>query len=321
MTISTANLSAGEIAAFNNDRPLFACSNALDSYNVVPVWKANTDASGARANFPNWTAGSDITDNGYPTRFAFDRQLTSWTQPVYTAANRNYALLFDLGGIFDIDIFALINHQLRNYSTNAVTITYSFSDSNDFSTGAAYDVQLTAGGSNKRIVDYRMSQGVYTRISGCEFFRLNFHVPASAGTVPRVGELLLGRRHQMSYYQNPPFDDASVRSDVADFVPKSGARRRYVRYAGQRIYSPTWQFGHADANGLDQLTELRAAFAECNYGGKPFLYVNNPTTAPTVAPWMMFEQPDLDIPVVEGPTDRVVQTHLTEIAPFQIVEI
>jgi hypothetical protein len=330
--VTLGQIAAAESANCIADHPLFVATNVFELYNNQAQWRGTTGTG--RGSFPTWSSGSDITETGYPTRFAYDRQLTSVTRPLYTSSTTNYAFLADLHTGSDnahtFDTVAIINHHLDTYSSNTVTITVSLSDQTTFPStegsdtpaSVNMDFSVTAGGSAQRIVltNLTIHSQAYSRVTQCRYIRINFAVPAAQGTVPWIGEVVFGRRHQMSYFPDVPWEDQGLRSDVVDFNGKSGSRVRYTRHSGQRIYTPTFHSGGVDTVGLNQETELRTMFAESSYGSLPVLYVNNPFSASGVAPYVYIEHPEISYPVL-GPFERMGSMTLTETAPFQAVEV
>jgi hypothetical protein len=327
-SIIVGQISAAEQASLIADHPLFVSNNVLESVQATASWRKNTGTG--RANYPNWTTGSDATAAGYPTRFATDRGGQATTRPLYDPAATQWALLFDLqtglDDLHSIDSIVLINHGLQNYSSGAVTVTFSFDDVNTFAgtntlpgghTNADLDlIYVSQGGIGARIVNFSIPYNAFTRLSNIRYFRVNFSVPAGSGHTPEVGELFAGRRRQMSYFPNTPYEDKGIRSEVTDFVSKSGSAKRYKRFSGQRVYEPTLESAGLDKNGLNQENEFRSMFEESDFGSKPLIYCNNPNTAPNITILGRMTEPEVKMPIY-GPYDRIVSTHVVEDAPFQ----
>jgi hypothetical protein len=268
-------------------------------------------------NFPTWAAGSDQTESGFPTSLAIDRKGNEFTRATYSSSVTQYALLFDCDttGAPAFDSLFWLGHNFRS----TWTITISVSDSNDFSTQTNLDLSYAGNTFGQHAVELNFGIPYYQRITSARYVRFNITVPTGGGASPELGEFIVGRRRQMYAYPDTPLDPTQVTGEVVDHISRSGNRSRYKRYTGQRKLAHIWHSSGTNTDGLNQDSELRAMFAESDYGAHPVVYIHNPNTSPTIAPLYFMEHAALDMPVPAGGVAETIGTiGLIEQPPYQL---
>lgn len=310
-----STIPADEVASYTADVPMLVGNNIASDYLAMPQWRLSG----------SWASGSNTTNSSYPTLRAFDGQGLARTQPTIGASEVEVSLIFDLtagtDGPHTWDTALIWNHNLASLGTN-FNVTLSVSDLESFTGGTTLVIAQwngVGGFTSGRLVATSLSDGAGTpnqRYTTVRYVRLRFVTTSGflAGA-PSIGEVWLGRRRQMAYQPNVPWAEANLTSDVADFVSKSGGRSRYVRNRGQRIFEPTWSFDGANPAGLNQETQMRAWFNECEQGSKPFLFFESPAAASPVAHVCYCDPPSLDMPVL-GPFEREISMRFVEAAPY-----
>lgn len=302
----TGAVTAAEQTAMAGDYPMLVGNNLLEQSAVAPIWAAGVT---------DWASSpADVTDPLLPTRYAYDRQNIAQTGPVFSAGHGGFTFLMQMtysaltDGLHSMDTIGIFNHNFFSVGT-AVAVSVDLSDSNDFS-GAAQPIHLLAVTSNSRIVVTNLA-GTFARYTGVTYARLI--VSVGSGTVtaaPYFGELVFGRRRQLSYFPDVPFEDKGSESNVIDHVARSGTRSRYVRSQGQRVLDWTFRSAGADKHGLNQENEVRSWWRECNFGTQPSIVVQRPTSSPM--PLYMFpDKASLDMKIY-GPYERAFHMPMTE---------
>jgi len=320
------SVSAGDQSAVAADKPLFIATNAAEFPQQTPQWRTGG----------NWASGSDDTAAGYSGRRAYDRQPQNQTKA--TTSGTTFYLLFDLhttstdpsiGEAATIDAVAVLNHNLGTLLTGADTATVSVQISETLSFTINYTIASRAGiNTDERIIFYNLGVpegGSFETYTGVRYARLKIETTTSI-IPPSIGQVILGRRRQVSARPDVPYDDQALASNTTDFVSESGTITRYTRYSGGRTFAPTWTPTGSDAYSLDDVTTIRQWFEDCSYGSKPFLYVDKPhseretsQTGITRSGHYVLAEPALEMPA-EGPVLRNASLSFTEIAPFQTGE-
>lgn len=315
MAFSGTSLSAAVLAAKDADKPLFVGNNVLRNYNARPQWRTGGSLA----------SGSDITDPSYPTWLGYDGKGASRTAPTLTGGSAAYSYLCDLvegtAEEYTFDTCVVWNHNFHELN-GTVTVRLEIADDNSFSSNLTTLATWTFTGlttQRGRIVEFNLNNN--RRYSSARYVRLRLTTNAGGGftTAPAFGELWLGRRRQLGYYPNLPFEAKRLRSDVSDFKPKSGARIRYTLNEGQRVFSLVMSTGGANTS-IDTEDELRGFWRDCRYGSRSFIFVPQPDTDGEDACVCLDDEADLGIPLL-GPYEREGAFNFSEIAPFRQREV
>lgn len=311
MAVTVGNVPAGETSAASADIPMFVANNCLEDYTSLPQW---------RWDVGDWLGGSDKTDPNFPTYRAFDRQGASVTAPLYSAGSSIYTFLIKMNpgsdGLHTIDSVMIWNHNLATIP-GTTTVQVQFADDGAFTAGPPSNLRTVVTftvGNGQRLWSY--SLGTNNRYSTVQFARLLISTNQSnfSNIAPSFGEVFFGRRRQMSFPPDVPWENKGLESDVIDFKSHSGVVIRYVRSKGRRIFTPTFRSAGVDARfAINQETELRSMWRECNYGSKPFIFDANPST--NDFPHVVLADPSMNIPIL-GPFEREARMSMSEVAPY-----
>ena len=316
-------LTSAQTQALEADKPLMVPTNLAEHYQNSAEWRTGG----------SWATGSDDTATGYATARVFERFPSVQTKG--TTAGTVHYLIFDLdtsttssvlGDAARFDTVAIINHNFGSLTPGAghhAKVEVEVSNNSNFS--SAYTIaERDEIQDDRRLIFWSLGApegNSYEHYTDIRYLRLKITMSISTAA-PSIGQVILGRRYQMSQRPNVPYDDQAFTSEVSDFSSTSGIVARYVRHAGRRKFAPTWNPTGADGFGLDDLTTLRDWFENCGYGSKPFLYLDKPhseretaLTGTTRIGHYCMASPALNIPA-EGPVLRVAAFEFTESAPF-----
>jgi len=304
-----STLSAGEIAAWDAQVPALAGSNILEDFAEPAVWLLGS--------------GTDVSDNAFsppwwasirqPATVSYPESLNGQTQVYYTCtlnAGADAAHWFDFAEI--------INHNLGTIGSCNVDIEIASNlafTSNAFTLATITDIT-----SNERIGAFNLvNDGTeYARLYSVPYLR--FRIYKTAGTFgvvrPFVGAFWAGRRRQLAYKPRTPWDAYASESDVVDFIADGGQRTRYVKSQGRGIFELSTHGGtSADlVYSINQMTQLRNWWIECDHGSKPSLFFAQPAAKGGLA-YVVYPDPSLSMPLI-GPFERETTIRLIESAPY-----
>jgi len=318
---SSAAISAGEQAAYLADKPLLIGTNAAESYSNAAKWVGWT--SGGR----DYGQSSDTTctQADEPTAWTHNRSAAERSGPSAVASARGYALIFELDGTVDFDSIVLANHNFAAV-TAAHTATVDVWIADDGSFGAAprriarWSSSLLTG---PRLVSYDLNDlvtpgaGVYARFSGVTWLQVAVYAASTVATLPKIGEVWLGRRRQLGEAPWAPWDADGYESDVVDAYARSGAGARVVRSSGGRVWRPRWTSqGTDDPHGLSIGGAVRTWWtSDLEHGSKAGVWVPQPYSAGNQA-HLVLPSPSLRLP--QRPASLAdVELELRELAPYR----
>jgi len=135
--------------------------------------------------------------------------------------------------------------------------------------------------------------------------------------MPQLGEVIFGRRRQMS--QNPivPWSDIDLVSDVARLTTKNGNSSTIVRHKRKAIFRPTWEYTGSDIYGLDDGATLNTWFDTDTLGGtRRTIFCPTPNASPQKSYWCDIAGAEKRHPIVMNPAKRSASYELIEVAPF-----
>ena len=157
------------------------------------------------------------------------------------------------------------------------------------------------------------------KINGDAFFRLRLFCKGGTDhftTVPRIGEVFVGERIQMSRNPNQPYaTELSYMNNSIDFESGRGDIVRYVRSKGRRRFELEFTPTGDDSYGIDDLEQIKLLVKKTNQFTEPFVYIPKPYTEPNNAYFVYAEDASFDMEAV-GPFERSVRLSLVEIPPF-----
>mgnify|MGYP003137057261 CR=1 FL=1 len=163
------------------------------------------------------------------------------------------------------------------------------------------------------------------KINGDAFFRLFFQMKVGVTptfvTAPKIGEVFVGERIQMSRNQNQPYmTELSYADGTTNFESNNGDIVRYVRHKGQRRFELTFSPTGDDSYGIDDVEQIKLLAKKTNQFTEPFMYVPKPSSEPNNAYFVMTESADFNLEAV-GPFERSVTLTLVELPPYVAYEV
>lgn len=266
MALSTSSFTTAEAAALAKDKPMLVGPNRLTSAHTVQ-WRT----SGL------WSSGSDGTDTAGPVSRTYDDHSHLLSFP--TSSSVLY-LLFDFGASgISFDTIAILNHNLPT----GATITSVISDATNF---ASPTTVISMSGTV--VAGRRVVVPLASRYASVRYARILF----SSAVLPTVGEVVFGSRVQLDWRPDVPYDDQDLLTPSVRRTTTVGGIMHTTRLGpiGQRrirarnlVDSPT-----VAANLLTMWKE--------HGGARPFLWIDNPSTAPHRANWVMLDDAAISRP-------------------------
>ena len=299
-------LSAAEQLLVTNDKPVLIGSNAIES---AARAKWLTGAS------DNVDSATDLANTDFPTTRVYDRLAHSVTKPA-SAAGTIYLAFGLTTSAPEFDCAMIAGH---NFSGVGMTITIEVADNATFGSPSTiatwlgeqpatrlvkYDLHHSGSDPMRYTIDTTSPISRYVRIK---------IVKTSGTMIPEIGEFWLGRRRHLPYKFDQVLDDKRTVSRVADFEARSGVTTRYTYNRGQSRRSGTTLI-----DGAENIATVDSWWSECEQGTKPFLYCENPATAPE-ATQLMHQIGGLDFPQTQ-PSARQLTLELRELYPFTATE-
>jgi len=291
-----SNLSTAELALVTGDKPMLVGGNVIET-------------SAPSASNIKWLSTNSLTDttetnSSYPASNAWDRFLNVDTRPDTTGATWNLSM--NLGTHEPFDMIMIGGH---NFGTIG-GLTVKFQKATDATFGSVTDLSSwSPGSSNKRLVSVVLSDtSTAKRWTTTPYVRIN--ITGTSGT-PKIGEVWLGRRRHLPYKFNVASQEKRTRSEVIRFESMSGLVTTYTKSSGKALRSGAIEM---DIRPATNETDVTTWWSECGYGSKPFLWIENPSTAPSDCHVMICD-PELDFDLT-GPSSRMLQLDMVESAPF-----
>lgn len=292
MAYSFAAISASEVTSMAADKPLVCASNAVRNYSDID-WRTSG----------SFTGGSDATDADFPTKRLQDSQTNLVTKS--DGATTTWYLIMDLGTSGDdIDTAFLMNHNLGTVGGMS-TVSLQFSNTNTFTTTQTVATWTNPANDN-RLQKLSLTHNTVTslRYSGVQYARVK---TVSAGnTTPEFGEIILGRRRQLSQKPIRPYAVYSYGRDSVEQRSESGVISRNTLSRGQRFIDAGLQI-YTDADE----TTVKAIWTESGQGRYPIVWVEDPTTDPGAFNLMWIRSEGFALPRA-GPNLRTLSLSLEE---------
>lgn len=314
MALVETSVSAEEVAAKALDYPMFVGNNILERSSIPPQWRVAG----------SWSAGADTTVNAAPTRLAYDRNGLTQTR-CSVVGQTQVSLLFDLSAsaleVGSFDTVFVIGHNYHLLG-GLDSVQLEIGDDPTF-TGHWPLALWTSFTSSQRQVSVSLNNSVgvpNSRFHSVRYLRLRHTCAAGFAASPAIGELVVGRRRQMTSMPMLPFKRNPLRSEVADFRSESGNMTRHTLYAGAGDRPVSFEFGGISAGALDPRSEMQKFFKNTNYGSKAFIYVASPNSDSRAARMMLLDPPSQEI-ADQGPYDAIVDLPMLECEPFLDSEI
>jgi hypothetical protein len=284
MAWSSATLSASLLSLMAADKPIILGNNRIYQYHSDSRW--NTTGSLATADASDATTQRTWLRDGFThLRSAPATSQTTWY------------LCFDLGATRTFDSCAILGHNLG--TIGGVQVDLQVADNSTFGTNLQTIETWTPLTSNKRLVSVDISHSGSARQYTAQYVRLKFS--KGSGIIPNIGEVILSDRRQLKHQPDYPWARQDWKSYADEFKSSNQITTRYFQASGQRRIAARLTTGaSAYWDDLDNFFSL-----DSEYGKRPFLWIDRPTTDPQGAPLMLFADPEYSNPY-NGPNERTL---------------
>lgn len=314
MALSSASVSAAELAARGRDAPVIVGSNVVRDATVAEWWEGTTQ--------------TDVTESGYGPELAYDDLADYQTRPEL-GSSASYSLYFKVPANGVIDCLAIFGHNCHLLNGNRIDVYGEIADSKAAFAGAVpaasgttiiYEDEHTDDA--KRIFAVSLpTSGGDLRYTDGRHIRISFVSDSTLTVVPRVGEIVLGRQRQLAMKSLPgAHDDGELSVDAVVSDSRTGARTTVIHHYGRAKLRGDWRV-RPDQLSLDTVTQAREAISEAQNGAGSFLYCPDPTSDVRRV-WLMKrgqERLDNYLPI-ERNTRRRFTLEAEELPPFYAVE-
>lgn len=301
MAWSSAELSATELSRFVADKPIIGVNALISGYVANGgVWSKGVTGT---------ISSTQEEDADGPVEHVFDgmthlqsypdeTNTTGWTLAIRTTP-------------IEFDFVALINTNFATHSFGTTTV--QIADNSAMSTNLQTIGAI--GEADGRRVDFTLfhTGSVARRYSNVEYIRLTLASPSPA-QIPKIGEIILGRRYQLKRQPDRPFDDHALSGDVVRSTSASGVITSTERSFGAYNLSGNWPI--EDTSDQDDIIAWHKAIRG---GAHPFFWCRQPTTAPHSFRYMYLDEARLDFPQT-GPNVRPLSLAATEQGPHYLAE-
>jgi hypothetical protein len=281
MAWSVADVPAADRASLASDKPLAITTNAVGPFSAVTPFQWSI-VGGSFAD-------ADVSDPDFSTRRLCDGYgyLPSKPNASLSGMFRAWAMLrLDTSKPFDCAV--ILGHNFGALCAAGVLVTLEIADNDTFGTNLTKLYQWGDVGAyvttNRRLTSYSLipigGGSAAQAISGAAYARIKVQTSDSTDflVLPSIGEIILGRRRQLRRGGQHPNNYGSLKSASFDFVPKGGARTRYPAAKGQAYFNHRFTpAASAEISVFDSI------FSDCDYGQKPLVWVEKPTTEPSKA--------------------------------------
>lgn len=276
MAYSNANLPAADVLLAAADKPLALARNWLRTL------------SDARWNQVGTIATADDSHADGPATYGYDEFDNHQTYPASAQNTWYYVIDFGASGLAVVDGIGILNHNLGSEGATCA-LQFDANQNDAWSSVHTAATQTPAANDDKRLVYLDLDHGAVgtaQRYEDVRYARLKF---TGTGIQPKFGELVVSRRRQLERNPNRPRDPNQLTGSQSVFEGSTGIMSAYTYYKGRRklidIINP---------DEASYIADWEALFEDdTDFGTLPFLWIENPNSAPTDANWMRFVNPDL----------------------------
>jgi hypothetical protein len=281
------------------DKPILG-SQAIPVAPTVAIWTE----SGA-------TDATDRTLSTNPTRRAYDGYAGVWTCPDSTAsATWYYTMDLSVAGV-QFDFVAFLGHNFGTITTSALTL--EIADDHDFTApGGGTMVSIPIASTitvNTRVMNLSLFHTGATarRYSTVRYARFKW---TGCDAKPQFGEAFLGRRLQMYHKPDVSYDSYSLHG-VKELTATMGGVIHSATYSkGYRRLEAAWRTDNTTLH-----SEISTWISATSYKTRPFIWIENPNSAPASFHLMVADDADFDFPLEEQPSIRTFELSATEQGP------
>lgn len=302
MAWSSAELSSTELALLAADKPLVA----VNAFPVSPDYRKWIEGSVGAFNV---TTNTDRTDSDYPNNRSVDRFPHYVTKPSTGTVDTDWYFAIDTGAsdAIEFDCAFVIGHNWDTLTNGPLTTAdLEIADSADFVTNKQKVGSFTLRGSDKRlqILSLYHTGATARRYTDVRYVRLV--LCAGGNIVPEIGELILGRRRQLEYKPDRPFDDKALRGEMAKATSAAGVTSSVIFHKNKHVLDSKYVL-----DSTTYASDWETFYQTCNAS---FVWLYDPSTYPNNWRMMHLDEYELDMPLV-GPGVRDAQIIATEQGP------
>lgn len=285
MAVAVTTLTQSERDLAAADKPILAATPDADNFiDANSGWDVGT--------ITGTSATAVDTDANKPIRRAVDGLPGLRTAPNATGTLHTMVLNFSPGITFDF-----IGYLGHNFRTRQVTdLTLQVADDGAFTTNvrtlSSRNI-FALFGSDRRVADLTLiDTGIDAqRFSGVEWIRLQFTLSVTG--IPDIGQVVFGRRRQLRFEPNRPWDPTDLQTRLDRFESRAGVRTDVPRFRGRRRVA-------ANLNPFDEpfQQDLIDWFTDINHGASPLVWVDTPNTGADDFYFMKIDEPSFEYPFV-----------------------
>jgi len=280
MAWSFSSISAADLAYLAANRPLAITTQAVGPFSAVAPYQWSIVAGSF--------ADADVSDPDWPTRRLSDGHgyLPSKPSASLSGMFRAWAMV-QCNTSKPFDCAVILGHNFGSLCAAGVLVTLEVADNDTFSTNLSKVYQWGSIGdyitTNRRLVSTSLvplGESGSKLLSGVAYARVKVQTSDSSDflELPRIGEIILGRRRQLPFAGLHPYNYRSIRSTAFDFTSKGGVTTRYPAARGQSYFNH--RFNPASASDIAIFDSI---FSDCSQGQQPIVWIEKPTAEPTVA--------------------------------------
>lgn len=302
MAYTETELSSAEQTNFAANKPIIGVNSAINNVHSDSRW---VDGLGT-------TGSTDNTTSGFPVTRIADSKTNLVTKATSTGTTATLALRFSPG--IDFDFVIWINHNLR--AGPFTNMTMQIADNAAHSTNNIQimniaDLTTYTSTDAERIAVYDLKDsGNAKRYTNVEYAR--FLIGSSSGTEASVGEIVFGRRRQLIYSPNRPWDPDSRKSGYDTNVTRSGIIHRAVKYKGAQTLDGS--FWSSDST---EQSDINGFWEDVEYGAKPFIWSPDPSGSKQTSYYMFMNDDESSFPYTSHAI-RVLDLEATEQGPHYV---
>ena len=323
--VTSASVDVDEEAARVAGSPSFLGINVLDdpetdfgfgNMSTAIEWRTSGSAS----------SGSDITDSAFPTSNVDDRNAHTFSAPdeaPISALPDVFLIMAVEPGTDDDHTLNTIAFKPINFdlAPSTIRIFVRIADQSDPNFASSELVLSRTSISTNEWIVATVLTGAGTEYTDFGLIRLEVELESGSwggSFAPQIGQVIVGKRRQIGFNFLTPFDDEPRISSVTDFMSNSGVLSRHILHKGKNSWSLLYNPTNSNANqtGIEEVDNIRAWFADTDFGTLNFLFVDQPATTPPRGHWVFVNDPELVLPL-RGPFDRGWSTGFTELPPFE----
>lgn len=327
MAYTASTITSAENNAFQADRPVLGVSN---------LYGTNVIAGGTE-----WTAsanpgGTNRDDSDFPATRIYDRRANVGSQPAEVATTA-YNFHFQLNPGTDqnqqYDCFWLGNHNIHTLvqayteSINIDVYVFDWSPKTNEQRIARFAISILDSDHPEPLVAWGLrydadASTVNRRFSNLDYARIEIskatNFTAATG-LPRIGEVVFGRRFQLAHYPRKPVDEEFIlESEVEEHPFPDGEIHEVVNFRGRlNTGEVRWRTSTQDTYGLNETQQLRDWWRATKQGTHPTLFCLRPWTNQVQTHYCRSVRKGFSQPViVNNRFGRDAVLHLSEKPPF-----